>query len=61
MGAAPVFISRGIVIIRFEKEIFKVNKFSRIDSEIIIKNNVNTFVPLEEIDISPITLLPLGQ
>ena len=40
MGAAPVFINRGIVIIKFMEEIFKVNKFSRIDFEIIMNRSV---------------------
>ena len=38
MGAAPVFINRGII--KSVNEIFKVNKFSRIDFEIIMNSKV---------------------
>ena len=40
MGAAPAFINRGIVVIKFIVEIFKVNKFSRIDFGMIMNRSV---------------------
>ena len=42
MGAAPVLIKSGILIMKFiGKILFKVNKFSIIDLEMIMNNNVD--------------------
>ena len=41
MGAAPVFIKKRIVIMKFMGEICRLNKFSRIELKIKINNNVD--------------------
>ena len=40
-GASSIFINKGIVVINFIGEIFRVNNFSRIDLKILINNNVD--------------------